>query len=74
MLSDEQIAEVTAEMVPKGTPVRFQIGGQTINIMTGEKQAKGINVMYQIFYWNFTKETSSKIAQWVGAVPVFSEG
>lgn len=73
MLSKEQIAEVREEMVQGGIPVRFQIGGQTVNIITGEKQPKGINVIHQIVYWNFTQATAQKIARWIGATPVFSQ-
>jgi hypothetical protein len=73
MLTETQIAEVRSEMVKDGTPVRFQINGQTLNLTTGELQPKGINVLYQLVYWNFTKETSKKIAEWTGSKPVFSD-
>lgn len=72
-LTEEQIKEVQNEQVQDGVPVRFQINGQTLNIVTGDLQARGINVMYQIVYWNFTKETSQKIANWLGAKAIFSE-
>lgn len=72
-LTEEQIKEVQNEQVQDGVPVRFQINGQTLNIVTGDLQTRGINVMYQIVYWNFTKETSQKIANWLGAKAIFSE-
>lgn len=72
-LTPEEIAEIKLEMVQKGRPVRFQDGGQTISITTGEKQPKGINVIHQIHYWNFTEETSKKIAALTGTKPVFSD-
>jgi len=72
-LTPEQIDEIRAEMVPNGTPVRFQIGGQTLDISTGRLQPKGINVIHQIHYWKFTKDTSEKIAKWVGAKPIYSD-
>lgn len=65
-LSPEQIAEIRDELVPNGTPVRFQIGGQTLDICTGRLQRKGINVIHQIHYWKFSKNTSEKISQWLG--------
>lgn len=73
-LTPEQIAEIRAEMVPQGIPVRFQQAGRTLDISTGHLQPKGINVIHQIHYWKFTKETSLKIAQWLGAKAVFAEG
>lgn len=82
-LTSEQIEEIKKEMVkwrycPEPTsadpcPVRFLIGGQCLNIETGNLQQKGINVIYQQVYWNFTKETSKKIAKWLGAKPVFDQ-
>lgn len=73
MLTEAQIAEVKSEMVKNGTPVRFQINGQTLNLTTGELQPRGINVLYQLVYWNFTKETAKKIAGWTNSKPVFSD-
>ena len=72
-LTEDQINEVSNEMVPEseGMPVRFQKDGQTINIGTGERQPKGINVIHQHVYWRFTKATSRKIAGWLGAKAVF---
>ena len=74
-MTEEQIAEIKAEMVPSkdAAIVRFQVQGQTLNICSGELQPKGINVMHQQVYWNFTKETAKKIAGWLGAKCVFSE-
>lgn len=73
-LTPKQIAEIKSEMIPSGTPVRFQVAGQTLDICTGQLQKKGINVIHQIHYWCFSKETSLKIANWLSASPIFSEG
>lgn len=73
MLTDQQIGELRDELVPDGVPVRFQIDGQTVNIFTGERQPKGINVIHQLHYWHFTRPTAEKIAQWLGAKAIFSE-
>lgn len=70
-LTKDQIEEIKGEMVSKGVPVRFMKGGGSMNIVTGEIE-KGANVMHQIVYWNFTKETSKKIAKMLGARAVFS--
>lgn len=72
-LSKEQIAEVKDEMTLTGDPVRFLHNGQCLNIVTGELMKKGINIMHQIVYWNFDKETSRKIASWLGVKAVFSD-
>jgi hypothetical protein len=72
-LSKDQIEEVKKEMVPNGVPVRFLDGGESMDIITGQKTGRGSNVMHQIVYWNFTKETSKKIAKWLGVRPVFSK-
>lgn len=71
-LTDEQVAEVKAEMVPNGVPVRFQIDGRTVqNLRTLLLHDKGINVIHQTVYWCFTRDTARKIAGWIGANPVF---
>jgi len=72
-LTPEQVKEIQKEMVRDGIPVRFMHGGQSLNITTGETVPKGTNVMYQIVYWNFPKETSQKIAKWLGVKAVFSK-
>lgn len=72
-LTPEQIAEVKKEMVSKGVPVRFMSGGGSLDIVSGKVSAKGTNVMHQIVYWNFTKETAKKIAQWLGARASFDK-
>lgn len=71
LLTPEQEAEVKSEMVLSGLPVRFMIDGQSVHLTTGERDKKGINVIYQHFYWNFTKDTAKKIAGWIGAKAVF---
>lgn len=73
LLKEDQIAEVKKEMVQMGVPVRFQVDGQTVNLTTGERQQRGINVIHQVVYWNFTRETANKIAGWIGAKAVFSD-
>lgn len=72
-LTPDQVEEVQKEMVKDGVPVRFMHGGRSINIETGEATTKGANVMFQMVYWNFTKETAKKIAKWLGVKPVFSK-
>jgi hypothetical protein len=71
-LTQDQIKEICSERIINGVPVRFQIGGQTLNIETGELQPKWVNVMYQLVYWNFTRETAKKIAGWLGVKAIFS--
>ncbi len=73
MLTELQIQEVQQELVKQGTPVRFLINGQATNIITGTKSPKGSNVIYHQVYWNFTKETSNKIATWINAKPIFDK-
>lgn len=65
-LSDEQIQRFKSQMVDRGTPVRFLYRGQCLNIVTGDLQTKGINVIYQWHYWNFTAATAREIAQALG--------
>jgi hypothetical protein len=72
-LTKDQIAEIKDEMVSSGVPVRFMSGGGSLNIVTGETTARGANVMHQIVYWNFSKETAKKIAKWLGVRPEFSK-
>ena len=70
MLTEEQIREVDAEMIPVGVPVRFLIGGKAIGICDGVV-CKSRNVMHQPTYWRFTRETAKKVAGWLGARAVF---
>ena len=72
-LSPEQISEIKGEMVKNGVPVRFMKGGGSLNIETGKTTPRGANVMHQIVYWNFTKETAKKIADWLGARASFDK-
>ena len=72
-LSKEQLDDLRKETVKNGVPVRFLIGGDTLEILTGKKFKKGMNIMHQPVYWNFTRETSKKIAKMLGAKAVFSE-
>jgi hypothetical protein len=66
-LNSEQIQIFKAQMVDRGTPVRFLYRGQCLDIATGELQAKGINVIHQLHYWNFTAATALAIAKALGA-------
>ena len=70
-LTEDQIKEVQAEIVPSGVPVRFLSGGKAINIETGQQVARGSNILYHPVYWGFTKETAKKIADWLGVKVVF---
>lgn len=72
-LTPEQVKEIQGEMVRDGVPVRFMKGGESMDIVTGKTTPKGTNVMYQMVYWNFTKDTAKKIAGWLGVKPVFSK-
>ena len=74
-LTQEQIDVIKPKLVrsSEATPVRFQENGQTCNIETGAKQPKGINVIHQLVYWNFTKEVAKEVALLTGTKPVFSE-
>ena len=72
-LTMRQIEEVKQEQVPNGVPVRFMHNGCSLIVTTGETTSKGCNVMYQQVYWSFSKETSKKIAKWLGVKAVFSE-
>ena len=73
--SPEQIEALRAEMVPysQATPVRFQHHGQTLSIHSGQLQPRGINVIHQNVYWNFTEGTAKKIAAALNVNAVFSE-
>ena len=72
-LTKSQIDEIRVEQVKNGVPVRFMHNGCSLIITTGETTSKGCNVMHQQVYWNFSKETSKKIAKWLGVRTVFSE-
>jgi hypothetical protein len=72
-LTSDQIAEIKGEMIKSGVPVRFMKGGGSLNIETGQTTPRGANVMHQIVYWNFTKETAKKIADWLGARASFDK-
>ncbi len=72
-LTPAQIDEIKGEMVNSGVPVRFMKGGGSLNIETGQTTPRGANVMHQIVYWNFTKETAKKIADWLGARASFDK-
>ena len=70
-----QIEALRGEMVPcpQATPVRFQYNGQTLFLLSGNLQPKGINVIHQNFYWNFTRATAEKIAAALNVKAIFSE-
>lgn len=72
----EEIEAIKAEMVPydQATVVRFLHNGQNLTIQTGRLMAKGINVIHQTVYWNFTRETAKRIAAALKVTAVFSEG
>ncbi len=72
-LTNEQIEEVLKERVAMrdAFPVRFLHDGRALNIETGALDKKGINVMHQLTYWAFNKETSRKIAKWLEVKAVY---
>jgi hypothetical protein len=65
-LSAEQIRHFKLQMVSRGAPVRFLYKGQCLDIVTGELQKKGINVIFQRVYWNFTAATAREVAKTLG--------
>jgi mannitol-1-phosphate/altronate dehydrogenase len=72
-LTTKQIEEIKQEVVDEGSPVRFLVNGQALEILSGDLLPKHTNIMYHPVYWNFTKETSKKIAKWLNAKPVFCD-
>ncbi len=72
-LTEEQIARFQATLVNPGVPVRFLYNGGALNIITGHVQPRGINVIYQRVYWNFSRETALEIAKLLDVRAVFSE-
>ena len=72
-LSPDQRAEVLAELDESAAlkPVRFLRNGRAYNITNGESTPKDTNVVHQMVYWKFTRETATKIAQWLDMRPVF---
>ena len=72
-LSAEQIERYKKLQIPNGTPCRFMSSGRCLNIVTGELQPRGINVMHQRVYWNFSLETAKEIAATLGCRVIFSK-
>lgn len=72
-LSESQLEEVRSELIQEGVPVRFLVDGQNLNVITGELMAKGVNIINQLVYWNFTRPTARKVAVWLGCKAVFSQ-
>lgn len=70
-LTVAQVEAIRKDLIQQGTPVRFLYHGQNLNIATGDLMPRGTNVMHQIVYWNFTRETAKKVAKWLGAKAVF---
>jgi hypothetical protein len=75
VLSEEEIEAIKASMVSwKDTvPVRFMYKGRNLNISSGRLMPKGINVIHQIHYWNFPRDTAKRIAKALQVQAVFSE-
>jgi hypothetical protein len=75
VFTPEQIEQLRTEMVPcsQAEIVRFLLNGQALSIETGHLQPKGINIIHQVHYWNFTKATAEKIAHALCVKAVFSE-
>jgi len=70
-LSKQQVIEVKKELIENGTPCKFFINKQNIEIVNGNVLPKGINTIYQYHYYSFTKKTAKKIASWLGAKVYF---
>jgi hypothetical protein len=72
-LTEEQIVRYKSALVKGGVPVRFLHNGGALNIISGHVQPRGINVIHQCVYWNFTRETAQEIAKLLDVRAVFSE-
>ena len=72
-LTEEQIKECREESITDGTPVRYLVGGRNLDVVSGELQARGTNVIYHEVYWNMSKETAVKVAKWTNSKPIWSE-
>ncbi|MCU0586523.1 MAG: hypothetical protein MUF52_00045 [Syntrophobacteraceae bacterium] len=64
-LDVNQINELRRELVVDGIPVCFLVDGKSVLLTTGQKLDEGR------VYSNFTRETACKIADWIGATPLF---
>ena len=72
-LTEDQKIEIKKELIKNGVPVRFLFNGQALNLDDGSLYAKNTNIIHHPVYWNFNKETSKKIANWLGVKAVFSK-
>lgn len=70
-LTETQVAYFRAALIKSGVPVRFLYDGGALNIETGHVQPRGINVIYQRVYWNFTRQTAREIAKTLNVRAVF---
>ena len=73
VLTKIQSEQFKQKIIPQGDPVRFMRGGSSVNITTGETTPKGCNVIDQIVYWCFARETSREIANLIGARAEFDK-
>jgi len=69
-LTDEQIAilkeaHARGKAEARNSATRIFINGQNYNASTGEVLPKGINVMYQMVYWDFTRDTAKMLKKFV---------
>ncbi len=71
-LTDEQISSLRKKLTDGCVAVRFQFGGETVNITTGEKTPRGTNIINQQVYWGFDKKTALEVARITGTKPVFN--
>lgn len=67
-LSPEAVAELKPKLVREGAvPVSFlDRDGSTVNLITGERTGRSVNVMYKPIYWAFTEETIQLIEKRTG--------
>ncbi len=74
-LTLEQVERFSALSVPdrEATPCRFLIEGRSMNIVSGEVLGRGVHVIHQIVYWNFTRATAREIAALLGCKVVFDK-
>ena len=64
-----QVNRYLGRQVVTGTPVRFMNNKKSYNIITGKEY--GGNVINQLVYWHFDKNTAKEIAQLTNTKAIF---
>lgn len=70
-LTEAMLDIVRAEQTEDGTPVRFEVNGQAVDIVTGQRQPPETPDAARICYFNFSKATAVLIAKETNTHPVF---